>query len=421
MRVVIIFAIVILLFGPFNWLTVRQLLRLHPRRRAIVIALAIAGNVMWLFFPILNARTDFSRWMRAIFGPPWFAWTSFAIVYSMVIFTLLIVWLPFARRVDFIRFARRPSRVSLWSALIALVAGAYGALVPLRIERVRVAIENLPPSAEGMRIVLAGDLHVGLFSRPSRLQQIFSTIDELHPDLVVLAGDLVDDDPVYAPKLLAATRFVAPSTPIVAVLGNHEMYGAPREMIDRLRGSRVRLLVNEGLPMRGLWLTGISDYAARVAELQPNFPAALARRPANAMPIVLAHQPRAFDDARRLGIPLTLCAHSHGGQCGFRPLRWSLAGLFLRYHMGLYREGNAQLFVHTGAGYWLLPWRLGITPEVVVIELSGVRRQSRRFQPIESGSLAAALQTVSSGGEAPHPPRPSPPPFRGGGAALRDE
>jgi len=400
-RAALIFAIVIALFAAFNVLTVRQLARIHPRRKRIVFALAVIGNLMWLFFPILNSRTDFSRWTRAVFGPPWFAWTCFAIVYSGVLAALVVAWLPFHSRIDFAKFARWPSRVFLWTTLVALVGGIYGALVPLTINRVPIAIDGLPPSADGMRIALIGDLHVGLFSRPSRLRRIFSTVDELRPDLVLLAGDLVDDDPVYAPKLLAATRFVAPGRPIVAVLGNHEMYGAPLEMIERLRGSRVRLLVNEGMPIRGLWIAGVSDYAARVPELRPDFAAALrecsscgadipvrapvtklpsgdeftgarAGMPApheRLMPIAVAHQPRAFADARRLGIPLTLCAHSHGGQCGFRPLRWSLAGLFLPYHMGLYRSGDAQLFVHTGAGYWLLPWRLGITPEVVLIEL----------------------------------------------------
>ena len=57
---------------------------------------------------------------------------------------------------------------------------------------------------------------------------------------------------------------------------------------------------------------------------------------------------------------------------GFRPrstLRWSLAGLFLRYHMGLYDVGGAQLYVNTGTGFWLLPFRLGMTPEITLIEL----------------------------------------------------
>ena len=72
-RGALIFAAVLALFLAFNIITVWALLRLHPRRKWIVIAFAMIGNVMWIFFPILNARTDFSRLARAIFGPPWFA------------------------------------------------------------------------------------------------------------------------------------------------------------------------------------------------------------------------------------------------------------------------------------------------------------------------------------------------------------
>lgn len=374
MRAVLIFSLVVVLFGGFNWLAARQLFRIHPRRKRIVVALLVLGNAMWLFLPWLRVRTDFIRLVRAVLGPPWFAWLCFAMVYSLVLFAIAIAWLPFARRVGFVRFARWPSRLFLWTTLVALVAGVYGALVPLRVEQVPVAIDALPAAAEGMRIAVIGDLHVGLFSRPSRLRTIFETANAQHPDLVVLAGDLVDDDPVYAPKLLAGVGHIAPATPVLAVLGNHEMYGDPIEMIDRLRGSRVHLLVNDGVAMRGLWLAGLSDYAATLNPLRPNLEKALARRTPDLLPIVLAHQPKAFADARARAIPLTLCAHSHGGQCGFRPLHWTLAGVFIPYDMGLYRRGALQLYVHTGAGYWLLPWRLGITPEIVVIELHRSRR-----------------------------------------------
>ena len=247
--------------------------------------------------------------------------------------------------------------------------GVYTALVPLDVRRVPVVLDGLPPALNGTRIALIADLHVGLFTRPSRLKEIFTTANALSPDVVVLAGDLIDDDPVFSTKLLDGTGVLSPSLPLLAVLGNHEMYGAPFEVINRLRESRIHLLVNRGVAVKGMWFAGLSDYAARVNTLEPDFKAALLGRPPAAFPIILSHQPRAFPEARQRQLPLTLCAHSHGGQCGFRPLRWSLAGLFLPYHMGLYREGRSQLYVNTGTGYWLLPWRLGLTPEITLIEL----------------------------------------------------
>jgi predicted MPP superfamily phosphohydrolase len=104
-------------------------------------------------------------------------------------------------------------------------------------------------------------------------------------------------------------------------------------------------------------------------ELRPDVEKSLRGRPPNSYPLLLAHQPRAFRDAKSAAIPLTLCGHSHGGQTGIRRWGWSLAGVFIPYHMGLYREDGFQLFVTTGAGNWLVPFRLGLSPEIVIIEL----------------------------------------------------
>ena len=369
LRAVLFVAIALALFLPFNWIAYRQLVRLHPRRKRLVLAAIVAGNLLWPFLPMLRSFTPMMRVARATLGPLWFAWTSFAIVYSMVLFLVLLVWIPFHRRWTFERFARWPSRIFLVLTIVGSIVGFYHAIVPLRVERVPVAIDALPPSLEGTRIAVLGDLHVGLFTRRSRLRQIFATTDSLRPDAVLLAGDLVDDDPYFVPKLVEGTRALTPSTPLLAVFGNHEMYGDPIRVRERLRGSRIRLLINEGFAVRDLWIAGISDFAAQTPTLSPDLQKALAGKPPAAVAIALAHQPLVIRDAKRLGIPLAVCAHTHGGQFGFRPLRWSLAGLFLPYHMGLYRAGSTQLYVNTGTGYWLVPFRLGMTPEITLLEL----------------------------------------------------
>jgi predicted MPP superfamily phosphohydrolase len=363
----IFFAIAFVVFGVFNFIAIRTLLLVHPRRRRLIVAAAIIGNLMWLFFPLLRTLTTAGRVTRAVFGPPWFAWNSFAILYSA--FALLCLLIAAIARKSLSDFMRWPSRVVLTLGIVAAIAGCFEALVPLRVETVPIVIDRLPAAADGMRIALMGDLHVGLFTRRSRLREFFETTRELRPDLVVLAGDLVDDDPYFAPKLLEATRFLDPHTPLLAVLGNHEMYGDPERAIAALRGSRIHLLVNEGVAFRSLWIAGISDYAAQRRDLAPDMGKALSGAPGGALPILIAHQPKAFDEARARKVALTLVAHTHGGQLGIRPLRWSLAGLFLPYHMGLYQRDASQLYVSTGTGFWLVPFRLGMTGEITVIEL----------------------------------------------------
>jgi uncharacterized protein len=369
MRFALFLGIAIAAFAIFNFIAISTLLRVHPKRRAVIIAAAVIGNLMWLFFPLLRTLTESGRFTRAVFGPPWFAWNVFTILYSAFALVIAILWLPFMRRATFAKFALWPSRIVLSLGLIASIAGFYEAIVPLRIERVPIVIDNLPAAADGTRIALLADLHVGLFTRRSRLRQFFEMTRGLRPDIVILAGDLVDDDPYFAPKLLEATRFLDPQTPLLAVLGNHEMYGNPDRAIEALRGTRIHLLVNEGIALRSLWIAGISDYAAPRKDLAPDMARALRGESADTLPIVVAHQPKAFDESRARHIALTLVAHTHGGQLGIRPLGLSLAGVFVPYHMGLYQRGASQLYVNTGTGFWLMPFRLGMTGEITLIEL----------------------------------------------------
>ena len=378
MRTVLIFSLVILIFAAFNFVAGRALLAIHPRRRALIFAALILGNLMWLAMPWLRQSTDFARIARATAGPVWFAWQSLAILYTALVAALAIAWLAARRRWGFATFSRWPSRAFWIFVAIGSVVGIYHALVPIRIERVPVELEGLPAEAEGTRLVLLSDLHVGLFTRMSRLDRIFATARALEPDAVLILGDLIDDDPFFVPKLLAGTRALGRSIPLLAVLGNHEMYGNPEIVMRDLDGSRIELLVNRGKPLKGLWLAGVSDRAAgqmnRFDHLKPDLDAAMRGRPQNSFPIVVSHQPRIFYEARARKLPLTLAGHTHGGQCGIRPLGWSLAGVFLEYHMGLYRWGASQLYINTGTGYWLLPFRLGMTPEITLIEL---RRRAR--------------------------------------------
>lgn len=365
-------------FFLLNFIAVRTLLAAHPARRGAIWAVTVLGNLMWLLLPfIFSARTTpLVRTIRAVLGPPWFSWLIFIILYSTFAVLVAALWFLFARsRISFGAFAHLPSTGLLVVLGLATVIGIYQCLVPLRVERVPIKIRGLAPELAGYRIAQVSDLHVGLFSRPSRLRTISRRINELKPDALAVTGDMIDDDPYFVPKLLRGLDSVDANVRMFAVLGNHEIYGDPHGVIRGLDGSRLELLVNRGISLRDgkLWMAGVSDYAAGQrggADLRPDVARALEGKPAQATSILLAHQPAAFADARRNGIPFTIVGHTHGGQCGIRSIGWSLAGVFLPYHMGLYEKDGSQLYVNTGTGYWVVPFRLGMTPEITLFELT---------------------------------------------------
>lgn len=381
-RALAIFILVALAFILLSWGCWKGFRTIHTRGRRIWAVAAIVSNLFWVALPFIATErlTAEFRIVRSILAPPWFYWVCFSLLYGSLLLALVILWALSYRRqgITFGRFGRPFSYVFLVLTAVVTAIGIFQALVPLRVERVQVVVETLPPSLEGTTFALVSDLHVGLFSRPSRLQEISRRVDELGADYVIACGDLIDDDPVFVPKFLTGLAPIRPETPVIGVLGNHEIYGDPAAVRRALDGSRVDLLFNEG---RGilegdaiLWLAGVSDYAGR-DEYAPDLDAALRGRPEEAFTVLLSHQPRAFEPAVERDVDLVLAGHTHGGQFGVRPLDWSLAGVFLPRDMGLYREKGTQMFITTGAGYWVVPMRFGMSPEIVLIELSGRERQ----------------------------------------------
>ena len=256
--------------------------------------------------------------------------------------------------------------------------GIYTALVPLHLSRFNIVLPRLPASFNGFKIAIGSDFHIGLFSRTQRLTQIFETMAAYQPDLVVLLGDLTDDDAFYIPKLLKGIEVLDPHLPILGILGNHDIYGDPHSAIQQLAHSRVHLLINEGFEFKknaeSIWIAGISDYAATYFEklrphLVPDFNRTLAHKPPSSPTILLAHQPKAFHESIKRHIELTLCGHTHGGQLGFPFLNWTIVKPFITWDRGLFQNQGSQLLVTSGVGYWGAPFRLGLQPELVFLNL----------------------------------------------------
>lgn len=345
--------------------------------RVTVATATIAGNLFWLAVPLIIAdrTTMVASVLRSVTAPPFFTWYSASILFTALLLLLLAIKVTFLRRHSFFDFVRIPSLLFWTAGTLVFTIGVFQALIPLEIKRVEIEIESLDPRLRGTKIALLSDIHAGLFTRRSRLHRIGSELAALEPHLVLAAGDLIDDEPRFTEKLLSTFEPVPVPIPVLAVLGNHEMYGDPHEFIRRMAGSRVRLLVNEGFPFERdgatLWIAGLSDYAAdRDGELAPNIAAAVSKRPAGATTILFAHQPRAFRVAPEAGAELTLAGHTHGGQLAVPGTDITLAGAFLPCDTGICTDSEGRrLYVTTGAGYWVVPSRFGVPPEIVLITL----------------------------------------------------
>jgi predicted MPP superfamily phosphohydrolase len=263
------------------------------------------------------------------------------------------------------------------STVGASAAGFSGADAPQRIPLVRMRYPGLHPDLEGLRILHLSDLHLGAAMHAGDLEALLQRADALHPDLIVLTGDVADD----LRELEEALRIVhrhRPRLGVFAALGNHEYLhdiDATRPIYER---SPVPLLVDRGvtLPVGGaqLYLAGVDDPFGK-GEQTAFFEAAVERTlsgaPAreDAFRLLLSHRPQGFVAAAARGFHLTLSGHTHGGQVGlfgvsaFEPV---LGGEFL---WGAYERKGSRLYTTSGFGHWF-PFRLGCPTEAPLIVLS---------------------------------------------------
>lgn len=270
-----------------------------------------------------------------------------------------------------------------WGLLIAASAFAATAVAGyvgsrwLQVEELDARFPDLPAALEGMRIVQISDLHVGPHTPRRYLAAVARAVRDARPDLIAITGDQVDD---YARDVAHFARaFSGLSAPlgVFAIPGNHDVYAGWAAVRAGLEAMRITVLVNEAVEIsRGedrFWLAGTGDPAGRGGQAAPDLARTLARVPAGAFTIVLAHNPALWPGLAQRGVHLTLSGHTHHGQLSIPRLSWSVASHFLEHAMGPYRHGESLLYVSPGTNYWGLPFRIGALPEVTVLTLRRAR------------------------------------------------
>jgi len=258
-------------------------------------------------------------------------------------------------------------------ALAAFTTGAAGLLHAARgpkVKKLTVPLANLPPEASGYKIAQLTDIHIGPTLGAEFLTTVVRDTNALSPDLIVITGDLVDGNVDQLRERVAPLDDLNAPDGVWFVTGNHEYYSGADEWIAHIETLGVRTLRNEHVDVRGLFtLAGVDDHreAKRLPGHGEDIPRAVAGRDASKPLVLLAHQPKAIDEAAAHGVDLQLSGHTHGGQIA--PFNW-LTKIETPYTNGLYQVGKTWLYVSPGTGYWGPPMRIGTTSEITEITLT---------------------------------------------------
>ena len=253
---------------------------------------------------------------------------------------------------------------------VLVLAGHVNALIP----RIRTLDLTINKSGEGMQtvnIVAVSDIHLGTIVGRHRFDHIVEQVNSLNPDVVLLPGDIVDEDlaPVINQNLGEALKEFKPRFGVFAVTGNHEYIGGVEEASDYLAGHGVVMLRDQAVKVNGsFFLVGREDrslnqFTGRTRKSLAELMAGIDRR----YPVILLdHQPFRLEEAVSQNIDLQLSGHTHYGQLW--PVNFIIDAMF-EVSWGYRKISDTNIYVSSGAGTWGPPVRIGNHPEIVNIRL----------------------------------------------------
>lgn len=334
---------------------------------------AIAGLLTWLiiclFVTLPLLLEDITRLIKAIFRKP----TNAPRIPSRRKFVSTLGWglaaIPFA------------------SILYSIFKGKYN----YKVWKYTLYFDNLPKAFDGYRITQISDIHCGSFDNYEKIRYGVELINSQKSDVILFTGDLVNNlaNEVHNWKSLFAT-LQAPDG-VFSIMGNHD-YGdysswetprAKQQNLEHLfqlqKQMGWQLLLNEHCYLerngKKIALIGVENWGHGRFSKYGDLNKAMEGINTEDFKILMSHDPTHWQEVvlpENKDIQLTLSGHTHGMQCGIEIpgwLKWSPSQYIYKYWGGMYEEGGKYLNVNRGFGYHAFPGRLGVWPEITVIEL----------------------------------------------------
>ena len=378
---IIFLAIVTTIYALANYYIGRRgarALAAYPKTRAVFLTVFI---VLALAYPLGRVLMAISRKQASSALVEFGAFHLLVMLYGLLavglidIIRLVNAFVPFFPKALTARPG--PTGLVLFIAaagvvVLTVVVGAVNA-GRLRTTEVEIRIPKRAGTMEGLNIVLASDFHLGSIVGNSRLVKTVSLINSLNPDIVLLAGDIVDESVSELEEAEFSRTMAGIRSPlgIYAVPGNHETYAGLEKALGCLRACGIVVLEDEAVKIADSFiLVGRRDRSSLGhQERRKPIENILAGRGFDArLPIILLdHQPVRLEEAGQAGVDLQLSGHTHDGQVFPFGL---INRLIYELNWGYLRKGDTQYFVTSGVGTWGPPVRTGSTAEVVHIRLS---------------------------------------------------
>ncbi len=274
------------------------------------------------------------------------------------------------------------------SFIYGMVKGAFD----YKVRNVKVILPQLPSSFNGLKIVQISDIHSGSFVSTTHIEEAINIVMQQKADIIFFTGDLVNNEATETEPFIEILSRVKAPMGVFSTLGNHD-YGdyktweSPEAKVKNLQDLKDihaqlgwKLMMNEHVALKKgddeIALIGIENWGGNL-----NFPKYGDMKKAHAgtekypVKLLLSHDPSHWEMQVRKDykdVDITFSGHTHGFQFGIEIpgwIKWSPSQFVYKQWAGLYTEGNQHVYVNRGLGFLGYPGRVGILPEITVMEL----------------------------------------------------
>ncbi len=281
--------------------------------------------------------------------------------------------------------------LAVGGTLFGTLLYGFGNKYNYQVRKIKLRFPNLPASFRGLKLVQISDIHSGSFQDKQAVAHGIDLVMQQKADLVLFTGDLVNDRASEMDEYKALFSRIKAPMGVYSTLGNHD-YGdyvswpsdaAKKANLEQLKQVHAdmgwRLLMNEHVLLEKggerIALLGIENWGAKgrfpkYGKMTQAYPGT------ETVPfkILMSHDPSHWDAEVKLKYPaidLMLAGHTHGMQFGLENpyFKWSPVQWMYKEWAGLYEDGKQKLYVNRGFGFIGYPGRVGILPEITVIEL----------------------------------------------------
>lgn len=379
MNFIIFFTIFFTLYGLLNYYIFLRGLQSIPQNSPLRVYYIIIFLFISLSFVLGRLLENY--WLSSIsnvliwIGSFWFA--------AMLYFILPLVVIDIARLLNAL-FSVFPKMIinnylhikGLLAIVISVLVfiiisiGYWNARYPV-IKEINIKIPKVSIGEKSIDLVIVSDIHLGTIVGKERFDKIVAMINSLKADIVLLPGDIVDEDIESAirDQLGASLKSIYSKYGIFAVTGNHEYIGGVERACRYLIENNVRVLRDESMLINNsIYLVGREDRSInRFSSKQRKSLNGLLLNVDKRCPIILMdHQPFQIEESVTNGVDVQISGHTHHGQLW--PLNYITEAVY-ELSWGYKKDGDRHIYVSCGVGTWGPPVRLGNRPEIIKMKL----------------------------------------------------